>query len=112
MTLRNNIRRALRTPCTTDILRHFIQPVRAMGCAGVSRNTFSRLNDVLLELRSGKTTNATKLAREFRSSTKSIQRDLHFLRAEGFAITWDASANSYRLADSDNHPWLQTKGVI
>lgn len=110
MTLRDNIRRALRTPCNTDILRHFIAPADpATRHRGQCRTTYGRLQDVLLELRSGKPVNCRRLAKLFGVTEKSAYRDIKFLRDEGFGISWDAQANTYRLADCSNHPWLQLK---
>jgi hypothetical protein len=109
MTLRANIRRALVTPCRCDILRHFIAP--RFVPATTHRRRLGRVLDVLMELRGAPETNASKLAKIFRCTPKSIQRDLDYLRSEGFAIAWDHDKQTYRLEDSDRHPWL-TKGLV
>lgn len=110
MTLRQNIRRALMMPCTSDILGHFRATGFGLTQRTAHRARFGRLLDVLLELRHGTQTNAAKLARLFRCTPKSIQRDLDYLRAEGFAIDWDDRKQTYRLEDASRHPWL-TQGT-
>lgn len=109
MTLRDNIRRAISTPCRTDILRHFLAP--RFVPATTYRRRLGRLLDVLMELRGTRETNATKLAKIFGCSTKSIQRDLDYLRSEGFAIHWDHDKQTYRLEEASRHPWL-TQGLV
>lgn len=98
--LRENIRRALTSPCTADILGHF-HAVRSGVCpSGVNRLAFGRLHNLILALRTGAEVNANKLARALRTCTKTITRDIAYLRSQGFKITYVRERWTYQLDPS------------
>lgn len=105
MILRDNIRRALTTSCTADILGHF-HCLPVVKRTGVSRIAFGRLQNLLMVLKAGDDCNCTTLAFATGQSTKSIYRDVKFLRGQGLRIEYNRSAFTYRLDRNQNHPWL------
>ena len=79
MSLRENIRRALNTPCHYDFMA--VHRVLAAEEAWPEhRKAFARLIELVGLLASKQPANARTLAAKFHTSTKTISRDIDFLR--------------------------------
>lgn len=83
------------------------QPKSVKRPGGTSRPAFARLQYLLARLRDGREYNCSTLAREANTSTKTAQRDIEFLRTQGFRIEYDRAHWTYRLDPSCRHPWLE-----
>jgi biotin operon repressor len=90
---RTAIRRALNQPCTTDILGAF-----GSRTSTGDRNVWDRMS----RLREAAIANnglpsSSILARQFNVSTKTIWRDLKFLRDRGFPLSYEDENHCYVL---------------
>ncbi len=92
MTTREAIRRALNTPCNLN-LRPFLQGTENK----VSRPAWSRLNATLDALTNGERFTVKSFAQRFGTCTKSIHRDIDYLRSRGFKVVFNYRANSFLL---------------
>ncbi len=99
------IRRALQRPCTFDLLSHYrLEPSKGK----CTRTAFRRLMLILDHARAGRLGNANDLAREFHVTTKTIYRDVEFLRREfGLPIVFNRLSRDYVLAAMDAAESLQ-----
>lgn len=90
------IRRALNQPCRFDFLRaHQVEDQTGK----TSRVAFRRLMHLLSYARAGLLGNANELAREFGTCTKTIYRDVEFLRREfNLPLTFNKLTRSYELS--------------
>lgn len=85
---RRSIRRALRTPCRSNLIALHL---RMQPHCGGRRDAIVRL------AATGHLPNCTQLAARFRVTTKTIARDLEQLHDEGrINLTYDERAHSYR----------------
>ncbi|HKK18947.1 MAG TPA: HTH domain-containing protein, partial [Opitutales bacterium] len=63
----------------------------------VSRPPLARMMRIHDELQSKRLPNATTLSKLLETSTKTINRDIGFMRDQlGLPVEWDAQANGYR----------------
>ena len=93
------IRRALRVECCADLLGPFMRRNPTQGMA--SRPAFKRLSDIHDWLLSGRNINATIAARAYGCSTKTIHRDITFLRAAFLmSIQWDSARCSFYVPEA------------
>jgi len=99
MTLRQNIRRALWQVCEADILGAY-SPKPISG----SRQSWARLHNLLAILRTGERFNANSISRLMKISSKTIQRDLQFLRRQGVQIIYERGPQTYALDKSFSLP--------
>ena len=95
ITFREPIRRALAAQCRLN-LQPFLSPA-LVSANKVTRPAWSRLNQILDRLMGGVKFTATTLAAEFRTTTKTINRDLAYLRGRGFKIVFNKQTWSYQL---------------
>lgn len=94
------IAKALRAPCTFDFLGLHAQPEGTKGKR--TRPAFRRLMTLLDLAQVGLLGNATDLARQFGTCTKTIYRDLEFLRSEfALPITFNGLTNEYEVAQKE-----------
>lgn len=108
MTLRENIRRALRAVCNADILCHYNHAAKSnRGC----RPGFARLQNLLAALVKGEQFTMKNIASATNRSTKTVQRDLDFLREQGIRLRYIPNEFRWQLEPGQQHPWLQLKGV-
>ena len=100
MTLRENIRRALGTECTADILGAY-----SPKCFPGLRQAWGRLQNLLAILRAGENLNVRQLARLTRHCTKTIHRDLDFLRTQGVKLVYDRARHTDKTVSAEkvNH---------
>ena len=92
MTTREAIRRALIAPCNLN-LQPFLQATENK----VSRPAWSRLNATLDALMNGERFTAKSFAARFGTCTKSIHRDIDYLRGRGFKVFFNYQLNSFSL---------------
>lgn len=94
------LRRALQAPCTFDFLRLHQPPESIKG--KTSRPAFRRIMTMLDLARTGLLGNANDLAKQFGTCTKSVYRDVEFLRREfGLPITFNKLTNEYELTTKE-----------
>ena len=74
-----------------------------------SRPPLARMVRIHEEIQSERLPNATRLSRELETSTKTINRDIAFMRDQlGLPIEWDAQSNGYRYTGHvDGFPTMQ-----
>jgi proteasome accessory factor B len=74
-----------------------------------SRPPLARMMRIHEEIQSNRLPNATRLSRIFETSTKTINRDIGFMRDQlGLPVEWDAEANGYRYTGYvDGFPTVQ-----
>lgn len=95
------IRKALRQPCTFDLLGHYPLEASKGKC---TRTAFRRLMLLLDRACAGVLGNASALAREFHCTTKTVYRDIDFLRREfELPITFNDHTGQYELASGALH---------
>lgn len=95
MSFQAAIRRALTAPCNLN-LAPFLRPAIA-GENKTSRPAWSRLNSILDMLMKGERFNASTLATQFGTVTKTIYRDIAYLRSRGFRIQFVSGENFFQL---------------
>jgi hypothetical protein len=95
MTRRENIRRALTAPCHLNLQSFFYPPTATESKC--SRPAWSRLNQVLDMLMNGEQFNAKTLSLRLKTVTKTIHRDIYYLRRRGFKIIFNVRTNSFQL---------------
>ncbi len=107
MTLRENIRHALRLTSNWDCLamHRMLMAERAMGMQ--HRSVFARVQKLLRMLVAGREFNQSSLALALGRAAKTIQRDVDFLRQQGIRISYLKARHSYQLEPGQNHPWLK-----
>jgi len=84
-----SIRRALSAPCRYDFLKGHS---RMTG-----RDSFVRLSSIVAILKTGEAFNCSTLSRITGLSTKTISRDINFLRRQGVRIAYAKEFHTYRL---------------
>jgi hypothetical protein len=94
MTLHTAIQRELNRVCTRDVLGMFETNARPQPRTG-TRQSWSRMQNLLAVLRSGDRFNAVTLARATGMCTKTIHRDLGYLKRHGVRIAYDCASNKY-----------------
>jgi biotin operon repressor len=62
---------------------------------GQHRTTLERVRAIVVKLQRHEPVNATTMAKDFDVSTKTINRDIEFLRKLGHDITYKASLHTY-----------------
>jgi len=74
-----------------------------------SRPPLARMLKIHDELQSGRLPNATTLSRKLETSSKTINRDIAFMRDQlGLPVEWDAQTNGYRYSGCvDGFPTMQ-----
>lgn len=73
-----------------------------------SRTPLHRMQIIIAALKSERLVNATVMARQLEVSTKTVHRDIDYLRwLLGFEIVYDGSVFSYRLVPSGACPFCE-----
>lgn len=133
MTLRDNIRRALRTESSHDFLAiHRWVAAQAAGLhprmcsrceAGVktfardaafggTRPAFIRLQNILSALVKQQKFTTQTIADALGYSTKTIHRDLVFLRRQGIKLRYIPKQFHWVIEPNQDHPWLKLNNAI
>ena len=100
MTLRENIRRALRAECSTDLLRVH-RWLMAQVAWPVKRPSFARMMKMVMLFSEGRSYNCSDFAGMFHISTKTAHRDITFLRDQlALPIRWNAAKHVYEKESS------------
>ena len=96
------IRRALSAPCRTDLLGKFTAGAGdKKPTEGASRTLLGRIMRVKANISLGFYPNASDLAADLAVCTKTIYRDVAFLKTEfGVPIQWDAVRNGFCLKEA------------
>ncbi|WP_269522424.1 helix-turn-helix transcriptional regulator [Coraliomargarita parva] len=82
---------------------------RAKRSAPVSRPPLARMLRIHEELKANRLPNASTLSKLLETSTKTINRDINYMRDQlGLPVEWDAPANGYRYTSYvDSFPLVQ-----
>lgn len=98
--VRPAIRRALQRPCSASFLKPFLVPKPRLGG---TRPAFARLFRLVAVLEKNGPSNASRLSALLNTCTKTIYRDIVFLRdGLGYPVTFDRLKRSYQLGQIES----------